>query len=321
MTTLQHARAWWHARRRGPRKQWALAGLLSGAVLAGAVPGVPVWAAPPATVGWVTSPYDGARRLVPVERSGAAPTSSVVVTPTERYQTWRGVGGAVTDASVSLLAGNTSAQSALFDSGAATGAHLNLVRLPLSATDFSVTGWTWAWDPATGATPPPEAETAVGLVHALRQRRPDLGVVATAWSAPVAMKSGVLGATLERGSLKRGSERAYGELLVAQAGWLLDHGVPLRAMTLGNEPAVEPTFGTYPRMAMADDQMIPIARAVAPLLAARGIELWAMDHNWEHRSRVDALLDGAPSSFAAAAFTATAHPVPNAWPACPSPRS
>ena len=257
-------------------------------------------AAPP-VVGWVTSPTDAARRLLPVGPTDASATATVTVVSAERHQSWMGVGAGLTDASVGLLEGNSAAQAALFDPTTASGAHLNLVRLPLSSTDFSTTGWTWDWNPSTSTvTPPAPARQAGDLVTVLVGHRPDLGVVATPWTAPPAMKSWHLPATLNWGDLAPESERAYGDMLVSQSRWLLDHGVPLRAMTLGNEPGTN--FGDYPRLGMSDSQMVALARDIAPRLSSRGVGLWAMDHNWEHRPRVDTLLTGAPAAFTAAAF-------------------
>jgi len=277
-----------------------------------AVPAAPAAATsaadpPLPAVGWVSSPTDTTRRLLPVNPASASATTTVSVQTAQRHQTWIGVGGALTDASVGLLDGNVAALSALFDPGAASGARLNLVRLPLSSTDFSTEGWTWDWNAATStATPLPPARAASDMVTEIVGLRPDLGVVATPWTAPPAMKiwdppgPGSLPGTLNWGDLRAESQGAYGDMLVSQAGWLLDHGVPLQAMTLGNEPGTN--FGDMPRMGMSDDQMVALAKSVAPRLAARGVGLWAMDHNWEHRSRVDSLLLGAPGGFTGAAF-------------------
>src|SRR4051794_8510953 len=94
--------------------------------------------------GWDTSPTDATRRLAVITPSAATATSTVLVDPTARGQVWQGVGASLTDASVSLLKNNSSAVSMLFDPAAAKGAHLNIVRLPLSSTDFSPTLWTWS---------------------------------------------------------------------------------------------------------------------------------------------------------------------------------
>ncbi|HEY8548272.1 MAG TPA: glycoside hydrolase family 30 beta sandwich domain-containing protein [Acidimicrobiales bacterium] len=251
----------------------------------------------------MTSPTDAGQRLLPVAPTEAAPTTTVTVQQASRHQTWMGVGASLTDASVTLLDGDDAALAALFDPTAATGARLNLVRLPLSSTDFSTTGWTWDWNPTTRtASPPAPAQAAAAMVEEIVDLRPDLAVVATPWTAPPSMKRWWLGlpAGLDWGDLRPESQRDYGDMLVSQAQWLLDHDVPLQAMTLGNEPATN--AGDMPRMGMSDDQMIALAEAVTPRLAARGVGLWAMDHNWQHRARVDDLLLGTPGGFTGAAF-------------------
>jgi glucosylceramidase len=47
-------------------------------------------------------------------------------------------------------------------------------------------------------------------------------------------------------------------------------------------------------MTMTDEQMIGMALSVHKRLAARGVELWALDHNWSDRARADVLLAGGP---------------------------
>jgi len=290
-----------------------VAGLVAALAMVGPVR--PVDAVPAGTA-WVSSPTDAGRRLLPVGPTGAAATRQVVVSPVERHQRWLGTGAALTDSSVGLLGGRPAAQAKLFDPADPTGARLNLVRLPLSATDFSDSWWTWGWDPARRvATPTPEAERAVTMLGSLVARRPDLTVLATPWTAPEELTTGRT--WFGGGELAAGSEGSYGELLVAQTAWLRAHGVPLRALTLGNEPAT--SASDYPRMKMSNEQMLTIARAVEPRLTAQGVGLWAMDHNWEHRPRVDGLLEGAPGTFAAAAFHCYGEVAPTAMAGLPVP--
>ena len=245
---------------------------------------------------WVSSPTDEARRLQVLPSSAGPATGEIVVDPGQRRQDWWGTGATLTDASQLLLRAHPSAITQLFDPGAAQGAHLNLLRLPLTATDFSPTMWTWGWDGRT-ATPSPEAQAAAGLVAGpIRAARPDLRVVATPWSAPLSMKST---ATLRGGGLLAGAEGQYGAMLASQAGWLKAHKVPLWAMTLGNEPG----YGTdYPTMTMTDAQMAGLGQTVGPRLDRLHVGLWALDHNWSDRARVDNLLHAAPGAFDAAAF-------------------
>lgn len=245
---------------------------------------------------WVTSPTDPARRLSSI---GSAPhhgaEAVVHLDPGRRAQRWRGAGAALTDASEQALAGSPDAVRRLFDPRRESGAALTWVRLPLTATDFSPTAWTWGWDGAV-ASPAPQARAAIARVRVLADLQPGLRVVATPWTAPEWMKQprGVRG-----GSLRDDQVRQYAALLVAQAEALRDEGVPLAAITLGNEPG----FGAdYPSMTMSDRQQSKLARLVAPQLEDLGVELWAVDHNWADRARYDSVLAGAPDAFAAAAF-------------------
>jgi glucosylceramidase len=234
-------------------------------------------------------------RLAPVT---SAATIELVVDPSDRHQTWIGTGGALTDSSVALIErAGPDLTGALFDPRARHGAQLNLVRLPLSATDFSTRTWSWQDDPALPPAPPDEAQRAIDMAREAAERRPHLGVVASAWSAPGWMKDS---GRLEGGGLTPGREQDYADLLVAQARALRDADVSLLAMTLGNEPGHSDP--SYPTMTMTDAQLTALATAVDAPLAEDGVGLWALDHNWADRPRLDTLLAAAPGSYTAAAF-------------------
>ncbi|MFC6343384.1 glycoside hydrolase family 30 beta sandwich domain-containing protein, partial [Nocardioides hankookensis] len=194
-----------------------------------------------------------------------------------------------------LLAGRDDLLDLLFSPTSPDGARLSMLRLPLSATDFSPSLWTWDWDGAV-ATPPDEALAAADLVRdEILPRQPDLQVVGAPWTAPSSMKDG---GSLRGGALTDAAETSYADLLVAQAAWLRDHGVPLAATTLVNEPGLSLD---YPSMTMTDDQLARLGNEVGPRLDELGTQLWALDHNWSDRPRVDAVraLSG---GFDAAAF-------------------
>lgn len=239
----------------------------------------------------VSSPIDDARRLTPIETGSAGPiTHSVLVDLDATGQEWIGVGGAFTDAAADLLRYDEEAIALLFDPSRPDGAQLDVGRLPLSATDFSASAWTWEWDATSEtATPTPEARRAVDVVLAANRLNEELGLVATPWTAPSAM--------VDDGALSTEAEDNYAALLGRQLDWLLAAGVPVGAVSLVNEPG---HLADYPSMTMSDDQMVRLARAVRPALDAAGVDLWAVDHNWADRGRVDEVLAGA--AFDAAAF-------------------
>ncbi len=236
---------------------------------------------------WVSSPTDSSRRLLQVDESpsGGPATARVRVDPEDRRQLWRGTGAAMTDASVQLLSGAPEAVRRLFDPTADDGARLSWVRLPLSATDMSPELWTWGWDGST-ASPSPQAEAATALVAEVSKLQPHLQVVATPWTAPKWMKQP---AQVVGGALRDDEIDQYAALLVAQADELRERGVPLAAMSLGNEPGYS---ADYPSMTMTAAQEAQLAGLVGPELHERGLELWAVDHNWADRPRYDEVLGG-----------------------------
>lgn len=247
--------------------------------------------------GRATSP-DAEPTLGRLESLAAPATVELRVDLADRQQTWLGAGGALTDSSVTLLErAGPGLMRTLFDPRAESGARLSLLRLPLSATDFSTRAWTWQDDPTAPPSPPAEADRAIDVVNQVAARQPRLGVVASAWSAPAWMKDS---GRLEGGGLAADRVPDYADLLTAQAQALTDDGVPLVAMTLGNEPGH--SSPTYPTMTMSDEQLTALAVAVDGPLSERGVGLWALDHNWADRPRLDALLAAAPDAYSAAAF-------------------
>lgn len=244
---------------------------------------------------FVTSPTVASRRFTSVGTVTRTPTVTFTVDRSRPAQAWWGTGAALTDASVGLLTGNDRALDLLYSPDDARGAQLDALRLPLSSTDFSPSTWTWGWD-GTTATPPPPALAAVDLVtDEVVTRRPDLKVVGAAWSAPAAMKTS---GTLRGGGLADAAVPAYGDLLAAQAADLRARGVPLAAVTLGNEPGHSSDYTT---MTMTIQQMAALGRQVAADLPTE-VALWAGDHNWEHRAAYDQLVAAAPGVFDGSAY-------------------
>ena len=232
----------------------------------------------------VTSPTDPAVRLLargPVDPSSPEQVDEVVVDPSTPGQAWRGVGAALTDASVDVLTARPDLLPLLFGDGPG-GIGLDWVRLPLTATDMS--SQTWAWRTTThGARPTAPARRALTFLRSqVLPLEPDLRVVASAWTAAPQYKSP---RTWLGGSLREDAVPAYADVLVGQARWLVRHGVPLAAMTLGNEPG---HTADYPTMAISDAALARLASLVGPRLDDLGVELWGLDHNWADVPRVAA---------------------------------
>jgi glucosylceramidase len=266
--------------------------------------------------GWLTT-GDATRRLDPLTAAELKPSTSrsavhVAVDDTTRYQSMDGFGAALTESSAHLLmqlkpAARTAALRSLFDP--VTGAGMDLVRLPLGSSDFALSRYTYDDLPA-GQTDPTlsrftlahdDAEIVPVLQEAL-QINPSLRVLGTPWSAPAWMKSNQ---SLLGGTLADGYTDVYAGYLVRTVQALRARQIPIRFLTLGNEPRYAPA--DYPGMLLSPQQEAALAGAVAGRLAQAGIsdvQLIGYDHNWDDTSYATSLLadPAAGSALAGTAF-------------------
>ena len=218
--------------------------------------------------GWLTT-RDGMRRLDPLtapelSASGSRSAVHVTVDDTTRYQSMDGFGAALTESSAHLLmqlsaTARTAALRSLFDP--VTGAGMDLVRLPLGASDFALSRYTYDDVPA-GQTDPDlsrftlghdDAEIVPVLQEALRIN-PSLRVMGTPWTAPAWMKTNE---SLVGGTLRDGYADVYADYLVRTVQALRDRHVPIRFLTLGNEPRYAPA--DYPGMLLSPPQEATLA--------------------------------------------------------------
>ena len=242
---------------------------------------------------WVTS-ADGSRLLEPAQGGvfgRETPLTRVIdIDAAQRYQSFVGVGGAITDASAAVLTGSLSEErreallQELFAPG--TGLGLSFVRVTIGASDFSAHHY--SLDDSPDGTPDPglahysaAATEAPVLPLVLRARalNPALKVMASPWSAPAWMKDS---GSLIRGRLRRDAYPAFADYLLRFADDYARAGIPLYALTMQNEPATEPA--TYPGMRFdAEDRARFIAEALGPRLAAlpNAPLLLDWDHNWD----------------------------------------
>lgn len=265
--------------------------------------------------GWLTTP-DGSRRLDPLTAAETRPSTSgsavhVSLDERTRYQSMDGFGAALTESSAHLLmqlspSARTAALRSLFDP--VTGAGMDLVRLPLGASDFALSRYTYD-DLPTGQADPSlsrfsmahdDAEIVPVLREALRIN-PSLRVMGTPWTAPAWMKTS---RSLVGGTLRDDSTDVYAAYLVRTVQALRERHIPLRFLTLGNEPRYAPR--DYPGMLLSPAQQGALATSVARRLAQAGItdvQLIGYDHNWDDTSFASRLL-APPAPHTALAGTA-----------------
>lgn len=219
-------------------------------------------------------------------------TPVVSVDATMRYQSIVGWGAAMTDASAYLFQKKLNAEQrqSLFRDlfGRNPGIGLSFVRIPIGASDFSRTRYSYDDMPAAQADPTLahfsiDADRAEKLPSLERAKsiNPQLVFVGSPWSPPAWMKTT---GSLVKGTLKPESYPAFAEYLVRWIEAYRADGLPIAAITLQNEPHFEPA--DYPGMRLEPSQRADIIKNyVGPLFAARRIttQIWDWDHNWDER--------------------------------------
>ncbi|MEM9753397.1 MAG: glycoside hydrolase family 30 beta sandwich domain-containing protein [Planctomycetota bacterium] len=212
------------------------------------------------------------------------------VDPSSSYQTMDGFGAAITESSAFLLQTGISGSQRdtlmadLFSRE--TGIGLSYVRIPMGASDFALSPYTYADQPA-GQTDLTLASFSLSrddtyVVPTLQQAKslnPELKLMASPWSPPAWMKTN---GSLNGGSLKTEFYDTYAQYFVKFAQAYDQRGLPITAFTPQNEP-LNPT-PNYPSMSMSTfEQSTFIGNHLGPALQAVGIDadILAFDHNWE----------------------------------------
>lgn len=213
-----------------------------------------------------------------------------------RYQTIKGVGGAITDSSAWLLyhelnGGRRAWLMRKLFGGGPGGISLRFIRLPIGATDFTFNGLPYTYDDlAPGATDPTLADFSIAhddayIIPALRQA---LGlahhafVLATPWSPPAWMKtSGTLGNPANAPGWLQPAD--YGVMATYFVKFLRAYaaaGIHVNAITPQNEPG---QLTTYPGMSMSEsDEASFITGSLAPALRAAHLhtQIYGYDFDW-----------------------------------------
>jgi glucosylceramidase len=210
-----------------------------------------------------------------------------------RYQAVNGFGAAMTDTSAWLIERHTTAaarqqlMAALFSAG---GIHLDFVRIPMGASDFTQDGRPYTYDdmPA-GATDPALRHFSIAhdeayILPALRQARaenPQTEFLASPWTPPAWMKANhSLGNAQDRGTLLPAAYAPWARYFTKFLEAYAKAGVPIAAITPQNEPGT-PTL--YPGLNLsAASEANWIAHDLQPALSAARLHprIYAGDLGW-----------------------------------------
>ncbi len=249
-----------------------------------------------------------------------ASTPVVKIDLSKPFQPYDGAGVALTDASVILMRQMKQDNADSYKTWISTIFHrlvgMNIVRIPIGATDFSADIYTLA-DKQPTADPIKDPIGAVAssfdfsktagltlpIVQDIQSVRGPLKVMLSPWSPPAWMKvNGAKNLNGFNGGLKAGYNAAYAEYLAQAVKAWTSAGVPIWSLTLQNEPSA--ALG-YPSMLMNSTQQAQVATILKQRLAALGLgstKIFYHDDNfasWE--SARDAVL-AAPNAGDGVAF-------------------
>jgi glucosylceramidase len=232
---------------------------------------------------------------------------TIAVDATQRFQTIDGFGAAMTDSSAWLLEKQLSpAQRAgvmrkLFDPHQGIG--ISFLRVPLGASDLARNHYSYDDMPA-GQRDPGLSHFSIDhdrsyILPAMRQAltiAPDISVMVTPWSPPSWMKTGN---SLNGGQVREDASADFAGYLVRSVAAYEKAGVPVKYLSLQNEPLYETP--DYPGTLMpAKQQAQLISNFVGPALQKAGIKagILAYDHNWDHPEyAIEVFSDPVTASF------------------------
>jgi len=215
----------------------------------------------------------------------------ISVDDSARFQTIDGFGASLTDGSAWLLhdrlppAEREQVMRRLFDP--VSGAGLSFLRQPIASTDLSRNEYSFDEVPV-GQTDPQlkhfsaqhdDAYVFPTIREALKLN-PAITVMATPWSPPAWMKTG---SSMNGGHLRDDAMPAYAMYLVRSVEAFRAAGVPVKYLTVQNEPLNETQ--DYPGTLMPASQAKRlIGDYLGPDLRKAGLDtqILAYDHNWDH---------------------------------------
>jgi glucosylceramidase len=224
--------------------------------------------------------------------SGAATSPlTVAVDDKTRFQVMDGFGASLTDGSAWLLhdrltpATRKQVMTRLFSPS--RGIALSFLRQPIASTDLSRDHY--SFDDMPDGQQDPEMQHfstkhddsyVFPIIRDALKLNPAITVMATPWSPPAWMKSKP---TMNGGALRDDAMPAYAAYLVRSVQAFKAAGVPVKFLTVQNEPLNETK--DYPGTLMQASQAKHlIGDYLGPDLKRAGlnVQVLAYDHNWDH---------------------------------------
>jgi glucosylceramidase len=210
-----------------------------------------------------------------------------------RYQTIKGMGGAMTDTSAWLIddeltpAERQTLMASLFGP---TGIDLNFLRVPIGASDFTVSPTPYTYDdlPA-GQSDPGLSHFSIAhdrayilpMLDAALKLDPHVFVVGSLWSPPAWMKSNDNPNNLdEAGRLKASDYEPLAQYFVKFLQAYAAAGVHVSAITPANEPGSETTYPGMDLSEQAEQGFVTNYLSPALRTARLGTGIYGYDGGW-----------------------------------------
>jgi glucosylceramidase len=231
-------------------------------------------------------------RVADIPFSDGAPDGPIIdVDDGARDQVIKGLGGAMTDTSAWLIHDKLSASTrqwlinALFGT---SGIHLNFIRVPMGASDFTSGRKPWSYDdmPA-GASDPNLVNFSIHhdtlfTIPVLKQAlstNPGMFVLANPWSPPGWMKTnGKMSNRHGRGHLKSSSMGPLAAYFVKFLQAYAREGIHVAAITPQNEPG---QASIYPGMDLSETSEATFVRSqLAPALKRSKLSTKIYGYDW-----------------------------------------
>ncbi|KAG8856486.1 hypothetical protein FRB91_000767 [Serendipita sp. 411] len=264
---------------------------------------------------WNRSNLFTSLKLPPISFGTPGPIGDAdIVVDTRKYQQMDGFGASLTDSSALVLNDFKSSNSSgywsllykLFDpTEAVSSAALSVVRVPIGASDFSASGYTFddTWnDLSLSAFSVDRAPAYVWSTLAdIKTVTPYLKFFIVPWTAPAWMKTS---SSLNGGTLKSGYEKLFAQYLFKSVQGFTNKGYRPFAISCQNEP--QHSNPTYPTMLLPVEQEALVGIALRELLDSNGytdVKIIGFEHNWDNAATYPVqLMQQAPSAFAGASF-------------------
>ena len=245
-----------------------------------------------------------------VSFSSTPPTGVPVIDVNDQvhYQRFSGLGAALTDSAAWLIHDQLSSadQATLMqDLFGASGIHLNFLRVPMAASDFTVSPDPYSYDdmPA-GQTDPSLSQFSIAhdlayIIPALQAAlavNPGLQILANPWSPPGWMKANdALDNSNDQGTLLPSAYGPLADYFVKFIQAYESNGVPINAITPQNEPRTSGSGTSYPGLTLPEpDEATFISQYLQPALAGAGLhpKIYGNDLSWDQLTYAASLSSG-----------------------------